>query len=61
MITAETATSITLTSEREKTNTQLRIDIEEIVSTGKSLMPEDLEKEINEQQMADLLAYLLDK
>jgi len=59
MITAETATSITLTSGRDKQETMLRIDIDELASTGKSLMPEDLEKDINEQQMADLLAYLL--
>ncbi len=59
MITAETATSITFTAGRDEKKTLLRIDIEELVSTGKSLMPEDIEKDINEQQMADLLAYLL--
>jgi len=59
MITAETATSITFTSGRNKKKILLRIDIDELVSTGKSLMPEGQEKDINEQQMADLLAYLL--
>lgn len=59
MITAETATSITFTAGRDEKNTILRIDIDQLASTEKSLMPENLEKEINEQQMADLIAYLL--
>ena len=37
-----------------------RGDIEEIVSTGKSLMPEGLEKTISPGQMADLIRYLKD-
>ncbi len=37
-----------------------RGDIEEIVSTGKSLMPEGLEKTISPEQMADLIRYLKD-
>ena len=36
----------------------LRGDIEQMKSTGKSLMPDGLHKEIDEQAMADLLAYL---
>ena len=59
MITAETATSITLTAARDKSETVLRIDVDEINSTGLSLMPENLEKEINEEQMADLMAFVL--
>jgi hypothetical protein len=37
----------------------LRVDIEELQSSGVSLMPEGLEKQINVQAMADLLAFLL--
>jgi len=36
----------------------LRKDIDEIASTGISLMPEGLEKSINVQEMADLLVFL---
>src|SRR5262249_53239284 len=36
-----------------------RSEIDELVSSGKSLMPEGLEKDISVADMADLLAYLL--
>ena len=38
--------------------TILRGDIDELSSTGKSIMPEGLEKQISPQEMADLLAFL---
>ena len=59
MIAAETATSVTLKRADNATDTVLRIDIEELQSTGVSLMPEGMEKQIDKQAMADLLAYLL--
>ena len=37
----------------------LRKEIEELVSTGKSIMPEGLEKQIPKQDMADLIEYLM--
>lgn len=58
MIVAETATSVTLKRAENQTDTVLRIDIEEMKSTGASLMPEGLEKQIDKQAMADLLEYL---
>ena len=58
MITAESATSVTLKRADNAADTVLRIDIEELRSTGQSLMPEGLEKQIDPQAMADLLAYL---
>jgi putative membrane-bound dehydrogenase-like protein len=58
MITAESATSVTLKRADNASDTVLRIDIEELRSTGQSLMPEGLEKQIDPQAMADLLAYL---
>jgi putative heme-binding domain-containing protein len=58
MITAETATSLTLRRADGTTETVLRIDIEELRSTGLSFMPEGLERQIDVPAMADLLAYL---
>ena len=37
----------------------LRQNIEEIIGSGKSLMPEGLEQKIDKQHMSDLLSYLL--
>ena len=36
----------------------IRVNIAELRSTGMSFMPEGLEKQINLQEMADLLSYL---
>jgi putative heme-binding domain-containing protein len=59
ILAAETATSITLQRADNATDTVLRIDIEQLRSTGLSLMPEGLEKQIDPQAMADLIAYLM--
>jgi putative heme-binding domain-containing protein len=59
MIMAETATSITLRRPDGTQDTILRVNIEELRSTGMSFMPEGLEKSINHQEMADLIAYLM--
>ena len=58
LIAAETATSLTLRRAENQTDTILRIDIEQLKSTGQSLMPEGVEKQIDKQGMADLLEYL---
>ncbi|CAE7333362.1 unnamed protein product [Symbiodinium sp. CCMP2456] len=58
IITNETSTAITLVQGDNKTETILRIDIDQLRSTGTSLMPEGLEKVIDHQAMADLLAFL---
>lgn len=58
MIAGETSTAVTLRGADNKTTTVLRVDIEEMQNTGKSLMPEGFEKTIDKQAMADLLAYL---
>jgi putative heme-binding domain-containing protein len=58
MIAAETATSVTLKRADNASDTILRIDIDQLKSTGLSLMPEGLEKQIDQQTMADLLEYL---
>jgi putative membrane-bound dehydrogenase-like protein len=58
MISAETATGVTLRRGENLTDTVLRIDIDQLKSTGLSLMPEGLERQIDKQAMADLLEYL---
>lgn len=58
IIAAETATSITLRREKGAEDVLLRSDLETLVSTGKSLMPEELEKQITPQEMADLIRWL---
>ena len=58
VIAAETASSITLRQAEGKQTTILRNQIEDIASTGISLMPEGLEKKITLAEMTDLLAFL---
>ncbi len=58
LVLAETANSITLGREKGVTETILKRNVEEIHSTGKSLMPEGLEKTVDPQSLADLLAFL---
>jgi putative membrane-bound dehydrogenase-like protein len=61
VIAGETATTITLRRAEGRGETILRRNIEEITGTGRSLMPEGLEKTVTVQEMADLLAFLLRK
>lgn len=58
IIAAETASSITLKQAENKRVSVLRQDIEEVISNGISLMPEGLEKNLNVQQMADLISFI---
>lgn len=58
MLREETGTSITLAAAEGKTTTVLRSEIERIQSSGKSLMPEGVEKDITPTEMADVAAYL---
>ena len=48
LIAAETATSVTLKRADNATDTVLRIDIDQLKSTGLSLMPEGMEKQIDQ-------------
>ncbi len=59
LLAAETATSITLRQADSVESTILRTNIEQIAATGKSLMPDGLEADVDRQQMADLIAFLL--
>lgn len=58
ILTGETATSVTLKKQENATETVLRVDIENLKSTGQSLMPVGMEKQVDRQGMADLLEYL---
>ncbi len=58
VLAAETATSITLRAEEKKDTVVLRKDIDEMVASTVSMMPEDLEKEVTVQDAADLLGFL---
>ena len=59
MIVSESATSITI-RQLDAEQILLRQNIQRIISTGLSFMPEGLEQGMNLQQMSDLLTYLLD-
>jgi putative membrane-bound dehydrogenase-like protein len=58
IVASETATSVTLRAQDGKEQVILRSDLEELRGTGKSLMPEGLEKDLSKQDLADLIAYL---
>jgi putative membrane-bound dehydrogenase-like protein len=57
-LSAESATSITLVGTDGQEHAILRADLESLTGSGKSVMPEGLEKDVSIDQMADLLAFL---
>lgn len=59
VITSESPTSVTLRAADGTEATIGRDDIEELRSTGKSLMPEGFEKQIDIRGMGDLLSWLM--
>ncbi len=58
LIAAETGSSVTLRRAEGQQDVVLRQDVEEIQSSGTSLMPEGLEKSLSLQDMADLIGFL---
>lgn len=58
IIAGQTSTAVTLRTAENKLMTILRVDIDEMPNTGKSLMPEGFEKLIDQKSMADLMSYL---
>lgn len=58
MILSETGTSVTLRAADGAEHALLRTEIKELTSGGRSLMPEQLERGLTPQQMADLLAFV---
>ncbi|HVK07190.1 MAG TPA: PVC-type heme-binding CxxCH protein [Gemmataceae bacterium] len=59
LLAVETPTSLTLRRGDKAEDTILRSQVEEVRATSKSLMPEEFEKVIDRQAMADLIGYLL--
>ncbi|HVV02403.1 MAG TPA: c-type cytochrome, partial [Verrucomicrobiae bacterium] len=58
VVSAETATTLTLVQGGGARETILRADIDSIRASGLSLMPEGLEQNLKPQDFADLIAYL---
>ena len=59
MIADETAAGVTLRRAEAAADTIRRADIGRLESTGQSLMPEGLEKQLDVQAVADLIAHLM--
>jgi putative membrane-bound dehydrogenase-like protein len=59
VIMAETATTLTLRRAEAKETTLLRTDIETMRDTGRSLMPEGLEKDVTPQTLADIITWIM--
>jgi putative membrane-bound dehydrogenase-like protein len=58
VLASETGNSITLLGPEGKQQVILRTDLEELVSSNKSVMPEGLEKDLKPQDLADLISYV---
>jgi putative heme-binding domain-containing protein len=58
LLQSETANSVTLVGQNGQQTTVLRTDLEVLQSTGRSLMPEGMEKDLKPQDFADLMAHL---
>jgi putative heme-binding domain-containing protein len=58
ILSAETSTSLTLVGPEAKQETLLRSELDELKSSGLSLMPVGVEKELPPQALADVIAYL---
>jgi putative heme-binding domain-containing protein len=54
----EAGASITLAAADGKTQTILRNDLETLAATGKSLMPEGMERDLTDEDLADVIAYV---
>lgn len=58
IIAAESAGSITLKRAEGKQDTVLRSNIDQMISTGLSLMPAGLEKDLSRQDLADVITFV---
>jgi putative heme-binding domain-containing protein len=61
MMSGESRTAITLIDTEGKENQIAREDIEELVRSRKSLMPEGFEKQMTNEELSNLLTFLTDK
>ena len=55
---SETSTNITLVGPDGKQHQLLRNELDELTSTGKSMMPEGLEKDLSPQDLADIIEFV---
>lgn len=58
LVSSESATAVTLRRQDGKEDVLLRSQIEEMASSGQSLMPEGMEKDLKPADLADLIAFL---
>ena len=58
MLLSETGNSVTLISTDGKEHVLLRGELEELVSSQRSVMPEGLEKDLTKQDLADVIAFV---
>src|SRR5262249_9145540 len=58
VLASETGTSVTLVGPDGKKQVILRTELDDLTSSGKSLMPEGLEKELKPQDLADLITHV---
>lgn len=61
MLAGESRTSITIIDSQAKKINVPREDIDELIASRKSVMPEGFEKQISEKQLTDLLEFLTSK
>lgn len=61
IIAAESAASITLVLADGTRQALARHDIDQLTASGKSLMPEGFERLMDQQQLADLVAFIVDE
>jgi putative heme-binding domain-containing protein len=59
LLAVETPSSVTLRRADQAEDTILRTQIDSIQATQQSLMPEEFEKQMSKQDLADLIAFLL--
>jgi putative heme-binding domain-containing protein len=59
LLAAETPASVTLRRAENAEDTVLRSQIESLQATGQSLMPDELEKQVSKQDLADIIEFLL--
>ncbi|WP_435010880.1 PVC-type heme-binding CxxCH protein [Tundrisphaera lichenicola] len=58
LIASETGNALTLKRQDDQSDVILRADLEELKNSGRSLMPEGLERDLSRDDLADLIAYL---
>jgi putative membrane-bound dehydrogenase-like protein len=58
ILSSESAASVTFRNQDGKEQTLLRSELEDLKSSGKSLMPEGLEKDLSRQDLADVILFL---